>query len=88
MGQIKAVAIAESYDSKTGIAGMIQCIGVFSDYAAAYGEAIMYLSEMADNDNSITPLFDLEGETGLGISLKNRDGKEIETVFILRAEQK
>lgn len=88
MGKVNAVAIAESYDAKTGRCDMIQCLGVFDSYAAAYGEAVIYLSEVADNkDNNgtITTIFDLEGETGYGLSLKNQKGQEYETVFILHA---
>lgn len=61
MNEVKAIVVSESIDTTTGRAGMIQCLGAFNNFAEAYGEGLMYLSGMADKDNTITPLFDLEG---------------------------
>lgn len=61
----------------------VHCLGVFDCAAAAYGEAIMYLSENANEGNIITPLYGLEGETGYGISLRKPGGESLETVYVL-----
>lgn len=87
MSEVKVVVVAESIDVSTGQADMIQCLGAFNNYAEAYGEGLMFLSELSDDDDDmITPLFELEGETGFGFSLKNKEGKETETVFVLHYE--
>lgn len=64
----------------------VHCLGVFDCAAAAYGEAIMYLSENADKDSYISPLFKLEGETGFALKLKRLGELAIETVYVLFAE--
>ena len=48
MGGIRAVAIAESMNPKTGVSGMIQCLGTFRTLTEAYGEAMVYLTELAE----------------------------------------
>ena len=52
----------------------IQCIGVFDNVREAYGEALLYLNEEIDNADSecrdklhISPLFELESQTGFGM---------------------
>lgn len=76
---MKFVAVASS-DS------LIHCIGVFDCAAAAYGEAVMYLSKIADKDNFISPLFELESETGFALELRRLGEPVIETVYVLFAE--
>lgn len=94
MDGIRAVAIAESMNPKTGISDMIQCIGAFGTLTEAYGEAMLYLTEMAvgtyeyeseDEECTISPLRDLEGETGFGMYLRNKAGETLHAVFILHA---
>lgn len=95
MGEIRAVAIAESLDAETGRTDMIQCIGTFETFTMAYGEAMIYLAEMAAGYESgckgekctLSPLRDLEGETGFGIFMKNKAGQGIHSVFILHARE-
>lgn len=86
----KAVVILESYDTKTGQANFITCQDVFENFNAAYGEALLTLSEFANTSDEpglmITPLYELEGETGFGIDLKNTEGKTEYSVFILFAD--
>lgn len=91
MGKIRAVAITESMNQKTGVSDMIQCLGAFESLTIAYGEAMIYLTEMAtiyecniqDEECTISPLRDLEGETGFGIYLRNKAGETLHAVFIL-----
>ena len=73
---------------------MIQCIGAFKTLTEAYGEAMLYLTEMAvetyeyendDEECTISPLRDLEGETGFGMYLRNKAGETLHAVFILHA---
>jgi hypothetical protein len=94
MGGIRAVAIAESMNPKTGVSGMIQCLGTFRTLTEAYGEAMVYLTELAegsyeynndDEECTISPLRGLEGETGYGIYLRNKAGETLDVVFILHA---
>ena len=94
MREIKAVAIAESMNPKTGVTDMMQCLGTFGTLTEAYGEAMIYLTELAagtyeyDNDDeecTISPLRDLEGETGFGMYLRNKAGETLHAVFILHA---
>ena len=54
-----------------------QCIGVFDTAREAYGEALLYLQEEVDNEErdirsklTISPLFELEGQTGYGMVLQ------------------
>lgn len=96
MRKIRAVAIAESLDPKTKEIDMIQCIGAFETLARAYGEAMIYLTELAagsyeyedkDEECTISPLRDLEGETGFGLYLKNKAGETLHAVLILHANE-
>lgn len=84
MSELKAVVVAESIDAATDRTDMIQCLGVFNNFAEAYGEGLMFLSELADKDDTITPLFELEGETGYGFSLQDKEGQVIEMVCVLQ----
>lgn len=86
MSEVKAVVVAESIDTTTGRTDMIQCLGAFNNFAEAYGEGLMFLSGMADKDNTITPLFELEGETGYGFSLQNKKGQAFEMICVLQCE--
>lgn len=94
MRKIRAVAIAESMNPKTGVTDMMQCLGAFETLASAYGEAMIYLTELAagtyeyeneDEECTISPLRDLEGETGFGMYLRNKAGETLHAVFILHA---
>ena len=87
MNKLKAVVVAESIDAATGCTDMIQCLGAFNNFAEAYGEGLMFLSAIADDDDTITPLFELEGETGFGFSLKNQEGKATEMVCVLQCDK-
>lgn len=65
----------------------IQCTGAFDCAEAAYGEAVMSLSDIAEEGDMITPLYELEGETGFGISLKRSDGATVENACVLFTEK-
>ena len=58
------------YNNDTHIQGMIQCIGVYSDSKAAYGDALLHLNEVTESELMISPLFELEGESGYGMEAK------------------
>lgn len=83
--EIKAVVIAENIDPKTGKAEMIQCLGVHDSFVSAYGEAVIFLSEMADDGYTITPLVDLGSDTGFGLFMKDEHGRLSEAAYILHA---
>lgn len=95
MEKVKAVAIAEAYNPKTGVCDLIHCLGAFDSLTSAYGEAAVYLTELAvgtyeyndkDEECTISPLRDLEGETGYGMYLRNKAGETLDAVFILHAK--
>jgi hypothetical protein len=86
--KIRAVVVGGWVDDK-GVDQMITLIGAFEDLSEAYGEAYLYLDELSQNysdedDAHITPLRELEGETGYGMYLQNKDGKTSEYAYILR----
>lgn len=95
MERVRAVAIAETFDPKTGESDFIQCLGAFDSLTSAYGEAALHLTEMAvgtyeygnkDEECTISPLRELEGETGYGMYLRNKAGETLDAVFILHAK--
>lgn len=64
----------------------VQCIGICTNRYEAVGRAYMCASDLVgDPDNgkgSVTPLFALEGETGMGLTV--RYGENLETdIYIL-----
>lgn len=89
--KIKAVVVAGNLD-ENGNTLMERCLGAFKDERAAYGEALLYLDEMANNirgDSMVSTLERLEGDTGFGLWLKNKEtGKETDYAFILFAPDK
>lgn len=93
MGEIRAVAIVDMLDEETGKSEMIQCLGAFDSFITAYGETMVYLTEMAANyedackgdECTLSPLRDLEGETGFTILLKNKAGQTLHEAYILHA---
>ncbi len=64
----------------------VQCLGVFDCAATAYGEAVIYLSGIADKDHFLSPLIELECDTGYALELRRLGRPTIETVYILFAE--
>lgn len=87
--RITHTVVAETVGN-SGEAYMISCIGAYTDYEKAYGAALLYLDEMAegycDRDKEellITTLIQLEGETGWGLYLKDKDGNHLYRTYIL-----
>lgn len=85
--KIKAVVVG-GWVSDKGDLEMITLIGAFENAAEAYGEAYLYLDELSQNYKDedgmcITPLCELEGDTGYGMYLKDKDGKTTEYAYIL-----
>ena len=67
----------------------VQCIEICTDIYQAIGHAYVFASDLVDGaeggKGSVTPLFDLEGQTGMGLTV--RYGKNLETdIYILRHE--
>lgn len=65
---------------------LVHCLGVFDCAVAAYGEAVIYLSGIADKDNLISPLIELEGDSGYALELRKLGQSVMETVYILFTE--
>lgn len=89
--KINAVVIGYLVGS-AGIDQMVHCIGVYENGIEAVGEALLYLDEHAHDiyqkqECMITPLIPLEGDTGYGLYLKNKDGKTLQYVYILDVPQ-
>lgn len=70
-----------------GVCTFIRCIGVYyDDYLRAYGAAFQHASRLAanrDDPATLSLLFELGGSTGFGISVLDKNGKEICEVCIL-----
>lgn len=86
--KIRAVAVGGWLDEK-GDQRMITLIGAFENSSEAYGEAYLYLDELSqsykeEDGMQITPLIELEGETGYVMYLQNKEGKISEYAYILR----
>lgn len=65
----------------------IQAIAVRKEYCAAVATAFIRASEIYDGqDVTFSPVFDTEGETGLGFHVY-RDGKIAGNFFILPVEE-
>lgn len=67
----------------------VKCIGICANRYEAVGCAYMCASDLVDDSEdgkgSVTPLFDLEGETGEGLTVHY--GENLETdIYILRRE--
>ena len=69
----KYVVIHESYDNETKTSDFIQAIGTYDDVRSAYGTAYLQLCDFARDDgvNCISIPYRLEGDTGLGMTLKH-----------------
>ena len=86
--EIKCIVVGGDGDGD-----FIQAIGAYTDYEKAYGAALLYLDELAENccdekhaELMITTLGRLEGDTGWGMWLKNKDGKVEYFAYILDNE--
>ncbi len=96
---MKYVLVNPAIDPKTGKdSGFIECIGVYKSAAKAYGEAVMHLSEWAEDqccgikynidDFTISLPQKLEGETGYRLYLENRvAGASLGSMAILFLEE-
>jgi len=70
----------------------VSCIGICSDYFQAVGIAYDYATELAtqtdDGKGTVTPLFDLEGQTGVGLTVRYGQGQELKAnIYILDHEK-
>lgn len=88
--KIQCVVISAWVDKDSGEDQTLECIGVYKDYEKAYGAALLYLDEMAENDRDdqtgelmITTTVRLEGETGYGIYLRDKNGNDLYRTYIL-----
>ena len=67
----------------------VQCIEICTNIYQAVGHAYAFASDLVDGsedgEGSVTPLFDLEGQTGMGLTV--RYGEKLEAdIYILRHE--
>ena len=67
----KYVVISGNYNNETFRNEFIQAIGTYNDMRQAYGVAILQLNEFVNNGEMITPLYKLEGDTGVGMEVKH-----------------
>ena len=54
----------------------VNCVGITTDYHKAVGIAYDYACELIEDDGedgTITPLYELNGQTGLGLTVRSRD---------------
>lgn len=71
----------------------INCVGICGDYYKAVGIAYDYACSLIEDredgaKGSITPLYELEGQTGLGLTVCYGDELQFKaSVFILKHEE-
>ena len=65
------IVIAGTYDNKTNVTDFVQAIGFYYDIQEAYGAAFLHLNDSVINDEKISPLFPLEGDTGYGAEVRH-----------------
>lgn len=80
MNQFAVVHIDEDF---------VQCVGIYTDYFRAVDRAYDYASDLTTGaeggEVGVTPLFDLEGQTGVGLTV--RYGTNLKAnIFILSHE--
>lgn len=67
----------------------VQCIEICTDIYQAIGHAYAFASDLVedseDGKGSVTPLFDLEGQTGMGLTVRYGENLEAD-IYILRHE--
>ena len=72
---------------KDGVPQMISFIGAYDNVAEAFGEAYIYLDELIkmdeDDKTTITPIQDLEGDTGCAIYGKDEQNQIKYYAYIL-----
>ncbi len=77
---IKAVVMGGSWNRKYKNDVLTIYLGAYENIMEAYGEALIYLNEMAadysEQKSTITPLYDLEADQGFGMEL-NIDGEDL-----------
>ena len=67
------IVVGGYYDNKTNAGKFIQALGAFDNKEQAYGVAILYLNRNIDDKKGefVTPIYPLEGDTGIGMSVKH-----------------
>jgi len=62
----------------------VQCIGVYGDYYKAVGRAYDFAADIAEDKGTVSTLWELEGETGLGITItRKEDGDENKDIIYI-----
>lgn len=83
---IKAVAIGGNVDSN-GELELFICLGAFSEVESAYGEALLFLTDVAesipDEKYTLTVPVPLDNDTGYGMYLKDKNGNSVNYAFVL-----
>lgn len=86
--KVQAVVVGGFYDSN-GQQAMITLLGAFENVSEAYGEAYLYLEELARQEVSdhgnvkISLALELEGETGYAMYVLDKDDKPLDYAYIL-----
>lgn len=83
-----AAVVVGGWMNEKGEQQFITLLGAFEDTTEAYGKAYLYLDELSGNYKEedgmqITPLYELEGETGYAMYLQGKDGKALDYAYIL-----
>lgn len=80
--KIKAVVVGGWLNDK-GESQMIQLIGAYESTTEAYGQAYLYLDELCKEEQHITHLHELDGDTGYAMYTEDKDEKLHDYAYIL-----
>ena len=85
----KYVVIAGWWDNKTLVGNFVQCIGIHDKAETAYGDALLYLNENCseEKEEMITPLYELECQTGFGMHVKHENHTDYAYVLFCEDEE-
>ena len=78
------IVVSGYYDNETLRNEFIQAIGAYTNHEQAYGAALLHLNSLCDTDETatISPLYQLEGDTGFGMSVNRGDFTDYAYVLI------
>ena len=77
--------VVAGYYNKDRQNEFIQALGCFDNPEQAYGKAILHLNEMIDDPKTscVTPIFQLEGDTGYGMEVKHENFTDFAYVLFI-----
>ena len=90
--EAKYIVIYGYYDKETKRNEFISALGIYDNAEEAYGAAYIYLNDLIANESrdkdTISPLFQLDCETGYGMEIRNGDeNSAIDYAYILFVEE-